>query len=141
MATNLGTKINFGFATTANGATITNLTGLLQSCKLSEEGDVEEVKDGAGDLASEVHYNRRQRAVISVVVTGSDAAAAITNTALASNLYKGKFCPITACANLPELVDTASTGKWRILESSVDKSNTTAAVINLTLEKAAGIAS
>jgi hypothetical protein len=141
MATTDGTAINFGFASTANGATITNLTGLLQSAELEATGDVAEVRDGDGDLVSETHYNAGLQATISVIVKGTSAADAITNSALGSNKLKGKFCPITACASMPELVDTSSTGKWRIQSSKVVKGNTDAARFDLVLLRHDGIVS
>jgi hypothetical protein len=135
MATNLGTAVNFAFPTTTNGITITNFTGLLQSADITEGGDMEEVGDGDGDLASETHYNKSQTANIEIVVTGTNIAAAITNSALATNGAKGVFLPITACAGMPELISNY----WRIMESKVSKGNTSSARINFQLKKNAGI--
>ncbi len=135
MATILGTAVNFGFASTANGATITNFTGILQSAKLTMDGDVEETKDGDGDLAAETHYNASVKAELEIVVTGASIAAAITNSAIGTNGAKGTFLTISACVGMPELVATS----WRIMESSHSKSNTTSSRLNFSLVKHAGV--
>jgi hypothetical protein len=135
MATILGTAINFGFPTTTDGITITNVVGVLQSAEITEDGDMEEVRDADGDLASEVHYNRNQKATLEIVITGTNLAGAITNSALATNLAKGMFLPITACAGLPELISNT----WRIMDSKVAKGNTSAARLTVSLRKDGGI--
>jgi hypothetical protein len=76
MATIRGTAINFGFPTTTDGITITNVVGVLQSAEITEDGDMEEVRDADGDLASEVHYNRNQKATLEIVITGTNLAGA-----------------------------------------------------------------
>lgn len=143
MATIRGTPINFGFTTETGGFTATNLSGkgLLQSAELSEEGDVEEVRDADGDLAAEAHYNRGQRAVLEIIIIdATNIANAINNCALGTNFIKGAFFPITACTSMPELIDTSG-AKWRIMEARCVKGNTNAARLNVTLVKHAGIVS
>lgn len=132
MATNLGTAVNFGFVGT-DGITIANISGfLLQNVDYQSDGDIEEIRDGDGDLAAEVHYNANTKATLEAVITGGTQASAITNTALKA---KGAFVSITACTSVPELI--AST--WRVMSFRISGSNTTAKRINLELAKHAGV--
>ena len=103
MATTLGTPVNFGFTGT-NGITIPGISGtLLQSADLTNQADVEEVRDADGDVVSRSFYNQNNDASLEYVVTGTTLADSITNTALQT---PGTIIVITACTSMPELIAT-----------------------------------
>lgn len=133
MATILGTAVNFGFTGT-NGITITGMSGtLLQSADLTNQADVEEVRDGDGDVVARAFYNQSFDASLEYVVTGTSIADSITNTALQT---PGTIIVITACAGMPALIQT----NW-VVEPGVKASgtNTTVKRITLPLKRHAGV--
>lgn len=133
MATNLGTAVNFGYATTTNGITITGISGfLLQEAEHEADGDNEQIRDADGDVVADVHYNATQRATITAVITGTGLANAITNT---TKPAKGTILVISACASDTELVAT----NWVVMRSRITGSNTTAKRLTIEIEKHAGI--
>lgn len=135
MATINGTPVNFGFASTAGGISITGLSGvLLQSAENAEEADHEDVRNGTGDIVARAWYDFRRSATLEWVVTGTSLAAAITNTAISSLLPPGTILVVAACASRPELAAT-----WEVQSSRVTGSNTTCARINIQIEKRTGI--
>lgn len=129
MATNLGTAVNFGFITQADGATITGYTGyLLQSADLSRKADEIEVRDAAGEVKSVVYYNSSDDATLEFVYYGTSQAAAITNTALKT---VGALVVISACASIPDLVQTT----WQLKDHKISGSNTDVKKATLTLKR------
>lgn len=133
MATVNGTAVNFGFTGT-NGITITGLTGLLlQSADYQKNADVDETRDGDGDVISRVFYNQHEEATLEFVVTGSGLAAAITNTAIST---PGTIIDITECLSLPALDQT----NW-IVEpgAKISGTNTSTKKITLPIKRYAGV--
>lgn len=131
-----GTAVNFGFATTSGGITITGITGvLLQNADYSAEADKDEVRDGNGNIVSRNWYDPHLKATLEWVITGTGIAAAITNTAIAA-LAPGTILVISACASVPDLVAT----NWEVVASpSIKASNTTSKRVSVPVEKRAGI--
>lgn len=134
MATQYGIPINFGFATTTDGITITGISGyLLQSADHTKQADIFEVRDADGDMANRTFYNFNDEASLEVIITGTNLAAAITNTALQT---PGTILVISACANMPSLVAT----NWQVEPGhKVSGSNIDAKKITVPLKKFAGI--
>ena len=133
--TTRGTPVNFGFATTTNGITITGISGfLLQSAASSSTADEAQVRDGIGAFTTRTFYNPGAKATLNATVTGSDTAAAITNTAKQSI---GGLLVISACASSPDLVAT----NWVIDGCDIDQKNTDFAHLSFQLSKHAGITS
>lgn len=135
MAVINGTAINFGFKT-SGGITITGISGvLLQSADLSVEADVADVRSALGDIVARAWYDQHSVATIEWEVSGTDLAAAITNSTLAS-VEPGDIIIITACASRPELIAT----NWECQSGSkIAGSNTANARISVTVHKRAGI--
>lgn len=137
-ASQLGTPVNFGFEGTSGGLTETTttvLTGkfILQSGDVSRGADEEQVKDGGGNLVNRSFYNPHKKASLEYVVTGASIAASRTNSVAPT---PGSIVNISACADLPDLVDT----HWIVVgEPKISGSNTTAKRISLSLESHAGI--
>ena len=126
MATVRGTPVVFSY-TTAAGVTITGFTGyLLQSATLKNEADEYKVKSGQGKTVTRIVEDPVKRMDLSFEISGVDRATAITNAALPA---LNTFAPITACAELPEVVSNF----WIV--ESVDKptSNTGTMKVNMTL--------
>jgi hypothetical protein len=134
MATQYGTAVNFGFPTTANGITITGVSGtLLQSADHTKQADVFEVRDADGDIVNRTFYNQSDEATLEYIVTGTGLADAITNTALQT---PGSLLVITACANMPSLVATT----WQVEPGhKLSGSNMDAKKITVPLKKHAGV--
>ncbi len=133
--TNLGKKVNFGFTGTDGIATsLITSKGILQSADLSNTSDKEEIRDAIGELVTDVRYNPGAKASLEYVITGADAAGAITNSVIPDHTG---FVNITACASQPALVKT----NWRIDgDPKITHSNTGAAKVSLSLVAHAGIA-
>ncbi len=135
MATLNGTAVVFGYSSTANGITITGVSGtLLQSTDHSADADHEDVRSAVGDIVSRAWYDQHRKATLEWVVTGTGIANAIVNNALAG-LIPGTILVISACASEPDLVATT----WEVMSAKSSHSNTSAAKINVQLEKRAGI--
>jgi len=137
MATLHGGAVNFGFTGT-DGIAEANLTGkiFLQSTNLDEEGSDLEIPGPDGETAARVDYDTRQRATLEFIPKGADAAAARTNTTLA-NFAKGTMINITACASMPQLVQS----NWIVTRGHIEHSNTGAAKIRLELIRYPGVTS
>jgi cell division GTPase FtsZ len=131
MATQLGTAVNFGFVG-VNGITGLTTGYMLQNVDHTKQADVEEVRDPDGDVVSRVFHNANETATLECVVTGSSLSAALSNTALNA---AGAIVSITACPNVPELVQT----NWVVETSRLSGSNTTAKRVTLELRRHAGI--
>lgn len=129
-----GTAVNFGFLTTANGITITGVSGtLLQSADHMASADVEVVRDGTGAEVVHAWYNDHDEATLEWIITGSGLAAAITNTAL---IRPGAFVVISACASFPGLVATT----WEAQSDvKISGTNTNSKRFSIKLKKCAGI--
>lgn len=132
-ATVLGTQVNFSFTGT-NGITITEITGfLLQSADYQKNAEVEKIKGINGATVSKIYSDQSESATLEAIITGTDAAAAITNTDLQD---PGSFVTITTCTNAPYLVKT----NWTVEPGSkIAQSNTGAAKMTLVLEAYPGI--
>lgn len=130
-----GVPVNFGFQGTS-GITITGLSGtLLQNVDLSAEADKEEVRSGQGDIVNRNWYDQHLKATLEWVITGTNLATTLTNTAIAG-ITPGVILVITACTSVPDLVATT----WEVMGgASIKGSNTTSKRITLPLEKRAGI--
>lgn len=134
MATVNGTPVNFGFTGT-NGITITGLTGLLlQSADYTKNADMEEIKDGDGDVVTVIFSNQNEEASLEFVVTdATNIAGAITNTTVST---PGAIIVISACASMPSLVQT----NWIVQSGGkISGTNTTAKRITLPIKRYAGV--
>jgi hypothetical protein len=147
MATINGTPVNFGFASTANGITVTDfadaaITGLLiQSAEQSKAADSEVIRGGIGEEVSHAWHNQHDEATLEFVITGTaigdyqTAASAIKNT-LDALKAAGTLIKITACVSMPSLLGTT----WEIQPGTkVTGSNTNAKRFSLPLKKFTGI--
>jgi hypothetical protein len=130
-----GTAVNFAFTGT-NGITITGIAGtLLQSADVSAEADKEDVRNNIGDVVERSWYDQHYKAALEWVISGTGIANAIVNTALAG-LTPGTIIIITACASMPDLVQT----NWEVMSGASEKgSNTTAKRMSVPLERRSGI--
>ncbi len=138
-----GLAVNFAFASTSNGITITELTGvLIQSADQSAVADCEVTRGALGAEVTHAWYNDHDEATFRFVITSATGTAtAITNTALAL-LRPGSFATITACASMPGLAaDNASTmysapTKWEVQSSpKLTKTNTTSAALDISVKR------
>src|ERR1035438_7587279 len=83
-----GIPINFGFQGAAGsdngqGITITGVAGvLLQSAEHTKVGECEKVRDGNGNDVVHAWSNIHDEASIEYIVTGTNLAGSLTNTAL-----------------------------------------------------------
>ena len=136
MATQTGVKVNFAFTGT-DGIAATGLTGagLFQSADYEPGSDEKQLMSAAGDLATRVFHNAHKKATIEWIPgSATDVATAITNQTAMVALYH-TILNITACASMPELIDS----HWFVVGVKTNKSNTDAAKVTLTLEQHAGI--
>jgi hypothetical protein len=135
MATVNGTPVNFGFTGT-NGITITGLSGtLLQNVDQAKAADVENTKNGVGDVVTRGWTDIHDEATIEFVVTDSSSQAAARTATTLSSLVPGAFIAITACASRPDLVAT-----WEVQAGAkVIGGNVNAAKISVPLHKRAGV--
>ncbi|HEV2350802.1 MAG TPA: hypothetical protein VG028_13255 [Terriglobia bacterium] len=132
-----GTAVNFGFTGTANGITISGISGFLQSAEYSNEADHDDVRNNIGDIVARGWYDFHQKGTFEWVISGTGLADAITKTTIAS-LTPGTIITITACASLPDLVGT----KWEVVAGvSIKGSNTNAKRISVPVEFRSGIQS
>lgn len=133
-ATVNGTPVNFSFASAA-GITITEISGiLLQSASHKENSNRTLVKSGEGDRVTSVHNDRYNSATLRWVVSGTNLAAAITNTTLQN---PGNFVTITACATMPDIVSASN--KWEVITGEVSGSNDGVKEISMEIEYCANI--
>jgi hypothetical protein len=119
-----GTPVNFGFTGAADanqnqGITTAGLTGaIVQSADQTKVGDLEVARNGVGEEVTHGHYNIHDEATLEYVVTGTNIAASIANTALTS---PGTIISITVCASMPSLVNT----HWEVQSGcKITKTNT-----------------
>ncbi len=132
MATLNGTAVVFAFDLAA-GITITNLNGvLLQSKDHAKEAERDITRDATGSRVQSTHYDFRDTAVLRYKVSGTGIANAIVNTALQT---LGTLLAVTACGSDPAMI----AANWEVVGSKLTQTNTSAAEIELTIEKAAGI--
>lgn len=104
----LGFPVNFGFKSTSSdgGLTATGLTGFfLQRSSVKINADIEEVRYLQGDVGSQNYYNQNYEAELTMVISSTGIAAAITATTL-SSFQPGSIIAITACASNPDLVNS-----------------------------------
>lgn len=134
-----GIPINFGFQGTAGtdngqGITITGVAGvLLQSAEHTKVGEVEKVRDGNGNDVVHAWSNIHDEASIEYIVTGTNLAGSITNTALQN---PGAILIVTACISMPTLIGTT----WEVQSGcKISGSNTAAKKITLPVHKLPGI--
>jgi hypothetical protein len=134
-----GTPVNFGFTGGAGGVggiTVTGLTGiLLQNAEQSKAADVEVVRDGAGNEVSHAWYNAHDEATLEWVVSdATNIAGAITSTTISK--IPGSIIVVTACASMPDLVQT----NWEVQSPvKASGSNTTAKRISMPLKRFSAI--
>lgn len=133
MAVLNGTAIVFAFTTTA-GITITGVSGiLLQSKDHSIVAEREVTRDAKGNRVQSTHYDERHEAALRYKVSGTSLADAKVNTALQT---PGTLLVVTACADDPAMVAT----NWEVQSGArITQTNTSAAEIEIPLEKSAGI--
>lgn len=139
-----GTPVNFSFASAAgitisisanDGSTFSSLAGiLLQRADEKKQSNRTLVKSGLGDRVTSIHNDRFNAVSLTWVVSGSNLAAAITNSTLSQ---PGNFIKITACATMPDIVHASNL--WEIISASLPKTNDGVAEITYELEYAAGI--
>lgn len=129
-----GTPVNFGFTGAADangnqGITTTGLSGaIVQSADQTKVGDLESARNAVGDEIAHGHYNIHDEATLEYVVTGTNIAGSITNTALIS---PGTIINITACASMPSLVNT----HWEVQSGcKITKTNTGFAKISIPMK-------
>ncbi len=132
MATVNGTAVGFAFATAA-GVTTTDITGiLLQDARYGKQSERVLVKDATGERVTSVHADQIETLTLRYVISGSGVAAAKTNATLKT---PGLFVSITACADIPALVQT----NWEVISGELDGPNNGPKEVTLQLERAAGI--
>lgn len=139
-----GLAVNFGFASTTNGITITELTGvLIQSADQTASAECEVTRGGTGAEVTHAWYNDHDEATLEFVITSATGTGtAITNTALAL-VRPGSFATITACASMPGLTaDNAQTmftsapTKWEVQSGpKLTKTNTSSAKVSIPLRR------
>ena len=94
---------------------------------------MEKVRDGNGNDVVHAWSNIHDEASIEYVVTGTNMAGSLTNTALQS---PGAILVITACTSMPSLIGTT----WEEKSGcKISGSNTTAKKITLPVHKMPGI--
>lgn len=139
MASQKGTAVNFAFGS-ATGITITSptFTGyLLQSAGHGLESDLATVRNGDGDVCTEIYHDQRGTAELRVAMSsGTNISTARANTTL-DNFPPGTIVDITACAARPDLVES----NWIVTEAGprVEGDNQSVAMIVLPLRRRAGI--
>lgn len=135
MATQTGVKVNFGFTGT-DGIAATGLTGngILTSADFEHGHDEVQIKSAAGELATRVFFNTHKKATIEWIPGKDTVANAITAQTTILALIR-TVLSITACASIPELIDT----NWLVVGAKVTGSNTDSAKITLSLENHDGI--
>lgn len=141
-----GVPVNFSFATAAgvtltgsadDGTTFSSIAGvLLQRASEKKQSNRTLVKDGTGDRATSIHNDRVIAASLTWVVSGSNLAAAITNSTLSR---PGNFIRITALATMPDLPH--ATNLWEIISCDLPASNDGVKEITYELEYSAAIQS
>jgi hypothetical protein len=141
-----GTPVNFSFASAAgatltgsadDGTTFSSIAGILmQRADEKKQSNRTLVKDGLGDRTTSIHNDRVNAASLTWVVSGSNLAAAITNSTLSR---PGNFIRITACATMPDLAH--ATNLWEIISCNLTGSNDSVKEITYELEYSAGIQS
>lgn len=134
-----GIPINFGFQGTAaadgsQGITITGLNGvLLQSADQAKQAEQEKARDGNGNSVVHAWSDIHDEATLEYIVTGSNLAATLTNTALQT---PGTILVISTCTSMPSLVGT----NWEVQAGAkISGSNTTAKKITIPVHKYPGI--
>jgi hypothetical protein len=130
----LGAAVNFGFTGT-DGIAATALTGkiLLQGATYGKTSDEFQVLNSLGVLVTRNFFNPGFKATLDYVITGANAATAMTNTDVPD---VGTIIDITACASLPGLDKT----NWVVVsEPTVTSSNNGAARVSLSLESHASV--
>ena len=134
-----GLAVNFAFGSSA-GITITSptLTGyLLQSAGHGLEADLATVRDGDGDVVTEIYHDQRGTAELRVAISSAtNISTARSNTTL-DNFPPGTIVVIGACAARPDLVES----NWIVTEAGpkVEGDNASVAMIVLPLRRRAGI--
>lgn len=127
-------KVNFSFTSTALGITITEVAGfLIQSADYQKNAEVEKIKGVDNETVTKIYSDPSETATLEAVITGADAATALTNTALDAI---GSFVTITACTSAPHLVKT----NWTLEPGSkITQGVGTSAKMTLILEAYPGI--
>ncbi len=133
MATINGIAVSFGFATATDangnqGFTSASISGvLLQSADQTDDAELEVVRNGAGDSVVHAWYDFKKSCTFEYVVSGASITAAKAATVLPTI---GTFLSITACAEMPSLVNT----HWEVQKGGkISKSNTTVSKISIPL--------
>ena len=142
MATIMGAAVSFGFAGTTNGLTETTttvLTGkfLLQSIQTAYGADKEEVRDNTGEIVAVSFSNAHSTAALEYVVADTVVAYSLATARTDSAVPDiGSLINITACLDMPDLVET----NWVVVgEPKVGGSNGSAKRVTLNLESHAGV--
>jgi len=130
-----GIPVNFGFQGTG-GITITGISGIiLQSADWSKAADVESARDGQGAIVARGWYDIHDEATLEWIISGTNLAASITNTDLAT-VEPGDIITISACTSMPTLI----TSVWEVQSGAkITGSNTTFKKLSCTIHRRAGI--
>lgn len=112
-----GVAVVWGLAT---GATGTGMgTFIAQSADFAVEGELIEIRNIAGEVVGQVHYNPKQTLTMEVIPTGATKAAAKS-----ANVLPLPGTVITVADTDDTEVSGTNAGKYIFLKGSKKKSNT-----------------
>lgn len=120
------------------GIGVTGLTGsgistfVPQSLQFSAEADEAEIRNGKGQVVTDIFYNQRHTITIEVIPTGATIAAART-----SNVLPAPGAIITVVESSAEDAELTGTNsaKYIFVRGSKSKSNTGATSISMELKQ------
>ena len=135
-----GVAVNIGYAGTPGGVTLNDAgvipTLILQTADVASEAENFEVFDEAGNLTASAWLNPQAKATLELVISGSGGANAVVQTTACTGIKSGDILTISACAQLPALVQT----NWEVLSGpKVAGSNKDAKKFTVNLRASPGI--
>lgn len=140
MATQTGTKVNFGFTGTdgiaATGLTMASNKGMLfQSADYQKVDEEVQIKGATGALATRIFPNPSEKATLEFVPASDSSVANAVLAQTAQIALYHTILNITACDSKPELIKT----NWLVVGVNSKGSNTDVSKITLDLEAYAAI--
>lgn len=126
----VGTRgVVWGIATGMSGTGVTT-SFAAQSLQFSAEADEAEIRNGKGQVVTDIFYNQRQTITIEVIPTGATIAAART-----ANIIPTPGAIITITDTEDTEISGTNAGKYICVRASKSKSNTGATSISMELKQ------
>lgn len=117
----------------------------IQSVSISNQSDVTEIKNGAGDVSIMVYSNQNRECAIEVVPSSTtldlvqaDIEVLLPTPGTIITLVEADTTLTTLDGNTDTVKDSADAGKWSYVSGELTRSNDAEARISMTLKQYAG---